>query len=139
MSNRLDMYDDMPSGFREYLSLYGWHFSKKMCDFAVSRMKSIDAATGKKKAIEPLSKDDVVSILTKYGVKLDKNEGYDIVFVANMCKADYLKSSVMDEAHLAMFVKDYVDDADGYDGLPFTRFVADCIGGGVAIVWEDMI
>ena len=26
-----------------------------------------------------------------------------------MCKADYLKSSVSDHAHLAMFVKDYID------------------------------
>lgn len=139
MSNRLDQYSIMPSGMREYLSLYGWHFSKKMCDFAVSRMRTMDATTGKTKAIEPMGKDEVESLLTKYGVKLDKNEGYDIVYAANMCKADYLKSSVTDEAHLAMFVKDYVDDADGYEGMPLTRFLADCIGGGVPIVWHDMI
>ena len=33
---RLDMYDEFPSGMKAYLSQYGWHFSKAMCDFAVS-------------------------------------------------------------------------------------------------------
>lgn len=31
-----------------YLSNFGWHFNKKMCDFAVSLMKKINPATGKK-------------------------------------------------------------------------------------------
>ena len=38
-----------------------------------------------------------------------------------------------------MFVRDYIDDSDGYDGLPFTRFLADCIGRGKPVIWEDMI
>ena len=29
--------------------------------------------------------------------------------------------------------------SDGYDGLSFTRFVADCIGSGKPVMWEDMI
>jgi hypothetical protein len=28
---------------------------------------------------------------------------------------------------------------DGYDGLPMTRFYADCIGSGNPIIWEDVI
>ena len=35
---RLDSYSGYPSGMEEYLSAYGWHFSKKMCDWAVSKM-----------------------------------------------------------------------------------------------------
>lgn len=139
MSNRLDAYDRLPDGMREYLSRYGWHFSKKMCEWAVSRMKAADSTTGRSKRIEPLDKEDVESLLVKHGVKLDRNDGYDIVYVANMCKADYMKSSVADEAHLALFVKDYVDDPDGYDGLPLTRFYADCIGSGTPIMWAEMI
>jgi len=137
--NRLDMYDSLPSGMRKYLSRYGWHFSRKMCEWAVSRMKAKDQATGKDKRIEPFSKEDVESILSKYGVELGRDAGYDSVFAANMCKADYYKSSVPDEAHIAKFIKDYVDDPDGYDGLPFTRFYADCIGGGTPILWNEML
>ena len=77
--------------------------------------------------------------MTQAGVKLEKAKGYDHVFVANMGKADYLESSIPDDTHLALFVKDYIDDPDGYDGLPFTRFYADCIGSCTPIMWEDML
>ena len=52
-----------------YLSNFGWHFNKKMCDFAVSLMKKINPATGKKERIEPISKEKVEELLTKYGMK----------------------------------------------------------------------
>lgn len=133
------MYDNLPTGMREYLSQYGWHFSRKMCEWAVSLMRAKDPVTGKDKRIEPLSKEDVETTLAKYGVEIDRASGYDCVFAANMCKADYYKSSVPDDTHLAKFVKDYVDDPDGYDGLPFTRFYADCIGSGKPIMWNEML
>ena len=108
-----------------------------MCDWTTSDMYKI---VGKEKAyINVWSKDEVDNVLKKYNIKLDTSVGYDYVFVANMCRADYLGSSIMDEGHVAMFIKDYVDDPDGYDGLPFTRFYADCIGSGKPIMWEDML
>ena len=139
MEQRLDTYDKLPSGMREYLSTYGWHFSKKMCEWAVSQMKVKDPATGKEKRIEPLTKEYVEEMLKKYGVKIENDKGYDCVYAANMAKADYYKSSITDEQHLAMFVKDYLDDPDGYDGLPLTRFMADCIGSGTPVIWSDML
>lgn len=139
MGQRLDTYDKLPSGMGEYLSTYGWHFSKKMCDWAVSRMKVKDPATGKEKRIEPLTKEYVEEMLKKYGVKIENDKGYDCVYAANMAKADYYKSSITDEQHLAMFVKDYLDDVDSYDGLPLTRFMADCIGSGTPVIWSDML
>lgn len=139
MEQRLDTYDKLPSGMGEYLATYGWHFSKKMCDWAVSRMKVKDPATGKEKRIEPLTKEYVEEMLKKYGVKIENDKGYDCVYAANMAKADYYKSSITDEQHLAMFVKDYLDDPDGYDGLPLTRFMADCIGSGTPVIWSDML
>ena len=56
-----------------------------------------------------------------------------------MAKSDFYKSAITDEMHLALFIKDYMDDEDGYEGLPFTRFFADCIGKGCPILWEDMM
>lgn len=138
MRQRLDTYSRFPAGMREYLEAYGWHFSKKMCEWAVSRMKCKDEA-GKQKKLDPMKRDDVEELLKKYGVKLERDAGYDCVYAANMARADYYKSSIADEAHLALFVKDYIDDPDGYDGLPFTRFYADCIGGGTPILWEEML
>lgn len=135
---RLDMYDEFPSGMKEYLKAYGWHFSKAMCEFAVSRMEKEDA-NGKKVKIQPFSKEEVDSKLKQYNVELKKKEGYDYVYAANMCKADFLGSSVPNEQYLALYVKNVCDDPDAYDGMIFTRFYADCIGSGTPIMWEDML
>jgi hypothetical protein len=124
------MYSRYPSGMEEYLSVYGWHFSKNMCDWAVSRMEMKS---------NPMNKEQTDELLKKYNISLDRKYAYDYVFAINMALADYMGSSIEDEKHLALFVKDYVDDVDGYKELPFTRFYADCIGLGVPIIWEDMI
>lgn len=108
-----------------------------MCDWATSRMYK---TSGKERNyIVAWDKAYVDDLLKRNGVQLDNCFGYDYVFVANMCRADYLDSSILDEAHIALFVKDYIDDPDGYEELPFTRFYADCIGMGRLIIWEDMI
>lgn len=135
---RLDQFDKYPSGMKEYLEYYGWHFSKKMCDFATSGMYK-KSPNGGKEYITPITQEQVQNMLKRFGITLTKDKGYDSVFVANMARADYWASSIADEMHLAKFVKDYIDDPDGYDGLPFTRFYADCIGSGTPIMWEDMI
>lgn len=96
-------------------------------------------AIGKRNYITPWSKEEVDSLLKKYNITLNNKIGYDYVFAANMCKADYMGSSIMDEQHVALFIKDYVDDKDGYLELPFTRFYADCVGSGCPIDWGDML
>lgn len=131
---RLDSYDVYPSGMKEYLSIYGWHFSKKMCDWAISKMWKKDH-----EEIIPMTKERLDTLFKSSNIKLENCKGYDSLYVANMCKADFLGSSIEDEKRLAVFVKDYIDDADAYEGMPFTRFYADCVGSGTPIIWEDMI
>lgn len=70
---------------------------------------------------------------------LENNVGYDHVYVANMVKADFYKSSIEDEAHMALFVKDMVDDTDQKDGFIFNRFYADCNHNGIGIPWDDIL
>lgn len=135
---RLDLYDNFPSGMKAYLSQYGWHFSKAMCEFAVSRMEKEDG-NGKKVKIQPYTKDQVDALLKQYGVELKNKEGYDYIYSANMGKADYLGSSVPNESYLAKFVKDNVDDPNAPEGKMFGHFYADCISGGVPIIWEEML
>ena len=121
----------------EYLSFNQWHFNKKMCDWAVSKMYKM--ANGNKTPISILTKEQVDTMLQKHNIKLMQNKGYDYVYVANMCRADYMGSSIEDEIHMARFIKDYIEDPDAYDGMPFTRFYADCIGSGTLIPWEDLL
>lgn len=136
---RLDNYGTYPSGMKEYLSIYGWHFSKKMCEWAVSRMYKDEKEIKTEQSNSNYTRDKVDLLLKRYNLKLENNKGYDDVYIANMCKFDFLGSSIDGEMKLAQFIKDYIDDADAYEGMPFTRFYADCIGSGTPIIWEDMI
>ena len=139
-NRRLDSNNgNFPSGMREYLDVYGWHFSKKMCEWAVSKMKRKNTATGKSEPVDYVDKEKVDEILKKNNVKLENDIAYDSVYTFAMARADYLKSSIADEAHLALFVKDYLDDEDGYPEIAFTRFYADCIAKGIPIIWDDVI
>ena len=66
-------------------------------------------------------------ILAKHSINLKHNELYDYVYVYNMGNNDFMGSSIMDEKHLALYVKDVIDDEDGYDGIVFNRWYADTV------------
>jgi hypothetical protein len=134
---KVDMtqFDKKPEGMINYLQYNGPHFNEKLCKFAVSKMcKSIN---GKQFPITPFSKKEVESMLEAYDVKLENNALRDHVFVANMCKADYLGSSIEDNLHVARYIKDVIDDPDGYDGIVFNRWLADMARKGEPIDWDD--
>lgn len=135
----LDLYDEIPAEMRSYLRHNGWNFNKKACDLAVHGMKKINPATGKKERIEPMTKEQVEELLSKNGVKLEHNVGYNFVYVCNMGRADYLKSSIPDEQHLALYVKDVIDDPDNEGGNVFRKWYADCVAKGEPVEWEEMI
>ena len=134
MKQRLDTYDTMPKAMKAYLSNYGWHFNKKLCEWAISMMRD------RNKAKLPLvEKDKVESMLKQHGVEITTDKMYDAMYVLHMAKADFMGSSIVDEQHLAKYVGDYLNDPDGYDGIALTRFYADCIGKGIGIEWEDVL
>ena len=126
-------YDLMPPAMANYLSYHGPHFTKKLCDFAVSMMENKD---GK---VKPYTKEDVDRLLKTYNVVVSNGQLYDNVYVANMCKADFFGSSISDERHLTMYIKDLIDDPDGYDGLVFNRWYADTRFKGISIDWDEML
>ena len=117
--------------FRKYQRLYGPHFTKELCKFAVSLMED------DKGPITPITKEELEEKLRLQGIKLEYDTLYDAVYVANMCKADYLHSSIQNEAQLALYIKDVLDDPDGYDGISFVRWCADMEHTGVYIDWES--
>lgn len=99
----------------------------------------MNSATGKLETIEPYSKSQAEEFLTKHGVKLEHNTGYDFVYVLNMCRCDYLKSGVPDEANMALFVKSAIDDPDNPGGNWFRKWLVDCDAKGEPVDWEDII
>lgn len=135
----LDYYDDFPRAMKNYLRHNGWHFNKKACDFAVSLMERKNEATKSYEKIEPWKKEQVDELLVKNKVELSNNKGYDYVYVANMCKADFLGSSVPDEPHTAKYVRDVIDDPDGGDGMVMREWYAKMVSKGMPVDWEEML
>lgn len=129
-------YDEIPEGMDRYLNQYGCHFNKKLCKEAVSRMYRDEEEDD---SIKPYTKEQVDDLLKTYGLQSKHNKLYDAVYVANMCAYDFLGRSVPDEKHLAMYIKDVLDDPDAEEGYIFNRFYADCMFMGNPIEWEDML
>ena len=131
MRESLDLYDQRPEAMTNYIRYYGRHFNRKLCDFAVNLIADQMDST--------MSKTQLEDLLNKHGVRLENNTLYDAVYVANMCKADFLGSSIKDEQHMALYVKDVIDDRDGYDGIVFNRWYADMTRKGIPIDWEEVL
>jgi hypothetical protein len=91
------------------------------------------------KKLDQLSKDFVDKALLNNDIVLNNNVGYDYIFVANMCKADYYGSSITDEKHFALYIKDTIDDEDAGDGTTMRRWYATMIANGVMIDWKEFI
>ena len=129
----------LPEGMKEYLSYWGWHFNKSLSDFAASMMMREDKATGVQKRITPMTLEELKELLKKNNIEVENKELYDALYLANMVRADFLGSSIEDEEHLAKYVEDVICDPDGYEGMVFNRFIADCMGKGEPIYWDMMI
>ena len=136
-SKEAGSYDVIPEGLKRYINNYGCHFNKKLAKEAANRMYKYDGSD--KVYIKPYTKEDVEKMLDMYGVHIGRNKLYDAVYVANMCKADFLGSSIKTEEDLCHYIKDVLDDADATDGYVFNRFYADTIFMNNPIEWDDMI
>lgn len=135
----LQEYDIIPREMRAYLRNNGRHFNKKACELAVKNMRKWNETARRLERIEPLDKTTVDELLKNNGITLDDARGYDYVYVANMCKADFYGTAIEDERHMALYIKCVIDDADAVGGMIFNRWLADCDTKGIAIDWEELI
>ena len=94
-----------------YLGENGWHFNKKAYEYAVQFLKDKS-----NKPIKPIPKEEVDEMLKRNNVTLERNKGWDYVYVANMAKSDMDGSPLADEKNIANYVKIVIDDVDAADG-----------------------
>lgn len=132
---RLDVYEEMPSGMREYLSAYGWHFNKKLAEYATDtkRMKNADGTDHR------WTHEQVKEALERNGITIDRAKGFDCMYTANMAYSDFYPKPLSSELAVMQYVKAYIDDPDGEDGIALTRYYADCLAKGEPLFWEDFI
>lgn len=135
----INIYNERAWGMKNYLNNYGWHFNKRSQEYAAKRMMKRNDATGRLEMVEPWTKDEVDELLKRYGITLEYNVGYDYVYVANKAKADYYKSSLQEEEHVARFIKDTIDDPDGADGEIMQSWYCMMAARGIPVDWEDLV
>lgn len=141
MGTPLDIFEDiyLPIEMRSYLRANGYNFSKKACEFAISKMRYKNPSTGKEERVEMKTKEQVEEILKKYNIKLENDNGYNGVYWYHQGFSDLFKSSVTDEQHLAMYVKDMIDDPDMPGSNGFRHWLSDCDAKGVVVDWADIL
>ena len=118
-------YDIKPKGFLNYLRYYGPHFNKKLCEFACSNLEK-----------KEYTKEKLDQLLQAYNIQIKNSKLLDYVYLANWCKSVLYGSSIIDEKHLALFIKDILDKEGD---LVFNRWYADMAKLGIPIEWEDML
>ena len=118
----------------EYLEDYGFHFNKKLFYFAIGMM--VDRNGNK---LSVWDKDKTEEVLRENGISLKNNFGHDAAYVINMARADYWGSSLSDELHLALFVRDYLDDRDGASTRAFDEFYIKTVALGIPIFWDEVL
>ena len=121
------------TAFEEYTEEYGFHFSRKLYEFAVTLMWDRNG-----NRVQPTTKEAVSEFLRAHGVSLKNDRGYDAAYVYSMAMADYYGSSLPDDARLALFIADYLDDRDGSKTKAFDHFVVDCRAKGEPVFWDEM-
>lgn len=133
MRTALDIYDSMPKYMRKYLQNYGWHFNKALCKYAVSLLKKNG------KDLQALTKEQVDKILEVHKITLTNSMGSDYIFVANLGKAKYYESSISDEKHFALYIKDTIDNENIADGTIMREWYTSMVAKGIMIDWEEFI
>ena len=118
-------YDIKPEGFINYLRYYGPHFNKKLCEFACKQMQKME-----------YSKEKLDVLLQSHNIEIQNAKLHDAVYVANWCKNVFYGSSIADEKHFVLFIKDIFDKEPDFI---FNRWYADMAKQGIPIEWEDMI
>lgn len=118
-------YDIKPKAFVNYLRYYGPHFNKKLCEFACENLSFKD-----------YNKEKVEQLLKANNITLKNVQLHDAVYIANWCKSTFYGSSISDEKHFVLFIKDIFEKESD---LIFNRWYADMAKKGIAIEWEEMI
>lgn len=125
MKEDFTTYDIKPEAFINYLRYYGEHFNKKLCKFALEQLPKVE-----------YTKEKLEQLLQTNKVEIKNAKLHDAVYVANWAKSIFYGSSISDEKHLVLFIKD-IFEKEGK--LIFNRWYADMAKQGIPIEWEDMV
>lgn len=113
-------------------------FSKKLAEWAISKMKTKDPETKQMKSVRVRTVDDIKSVLKENQVELPEEFIYTAWYLFMMAIADYPKT-LKSDAERASFVEETLCDPDGMPENVLDCFVTKMCNAGVPIHWELML
>lgn len=113
-------------------------FSKRLAEWAISKMKTEDTATGALKTIVPRKLEDVKDVLREHNIAYPDEFVYTAWYLFNMAIADYPKTLKTDEQR-AMFVDETLCDADGMPENVLDCFITKMCNAEIPIFWEQYL
>lgn len=120
--------------FREYVALNGYHFNDKLAEWAIGEMENVDK-TKHKWSVKQVTDAYKAAGYTKPEGMTDG----DIAYLANMAYADFIPDVLKTETDCIRYANAVTKDPDGYDEMPFMRWLADKIGREETISWDKML
>lgn len=134
----LDYLDDLPRPMRRYIKYNGWHFNRAAYDFAASLMYTT-TPDGKRQRVQPMTKEQVDTLLRENNVSLENTANYDYVYWAMQCRADLMPDAIEDARHQALYVKRMMEDPDTTPEAAFRCFYIKAVGNGTAIPFDQLL
>lgn len=112
-------------------------FSKRLAEWAISKMKTEDA-NGNLRPIAARKLDDVKQVLQEHKVQLPDEFCYTAWYLFNMAIANYKKTCKTDEDR-TNFVEETLCDPDGMPENVLDCFAVKMRNAGVPIYWEEYL
>ena len=120
--------------FLEYLKTYGYHFNNDLADYASRLMKNYNGQQ------HTWNVSQVKKQLEALGLSIpSKVTAGDITYAANIAYADYYPDLLKDENFCIKYAYMSASDIDGYEGMIFSRWLADVMGKSIKIDWQKFI
>lgn len=117
----------------QYMDKYHGLFSKRMAEFAISKMKTEGGAP-----LSPRPMDELTSALKSQGVSIPEEMLYTAWYLYNMTWADYRKS-LDTNSRRCIYIDETLNDPDGEPCQVLACFRAKMDVAGIPIHWEMMI
>lgn len=121
--------------FGEYIARHGYHFSNALADCATKMMRN----TNRKE--HRWTSDQIRQQLAMHGITdLGSCTLGDITYLANMAYADFFPDVINGEHACIKYAIAVAKDPDGYEGIAFSRWIADLIGKRITTIdWEKFV
>ena len=119
--------------FINYIQHNGYHFTDKLANWASSKMSNLNGSRNH------WSVDDCMSVANRLGIEIPSSSTKgDFAYSMNMAYADFVPIVLNSETDCAKYSAAIMNDEDGYEGIQFSRWLADAINKNLDVPWGNL-